>query len=152
MDVAFEDELELGLAAAVAHHRIEIFHPVAVLWFKAGEALGFLALGGEGFSLALGLHLGEMVADVWQFLETNHLHRHSGVRCFHGDTTVVDERSDFSCEWTANEGDPHFERAGLDNDGCSRAAAGNDAGFDDCGAGGGLGIGFELEDLSLEGD
>ena len=112
----------------------------------------FLALGGEGFGLALGFHLGEMVADVGKFLEADDLHRHAGVGGFDGDAAVVDERADFAGERAADERGADLERAGLDDDGGGGAAAGNHAGLDDGGAGGGFRVGLEFEHLGLEGD
>jgi hypothetical protein len=41
-----------------------------VLGLEAFEAQFLLALGGEGLGLALGFHLGEVIADVGKFLES----------------------------------------------------------------------------------
>ena len=150
LHVALEDELELGLAAAVADHRVEVLHAVPMLRLEPDEALGFLAVSGEGLRLTLGFHLGEMVADVGKFLETDHLHGHPGVGRFHRHTAVVDERSDLTCEGATDEWRADLERAGLDDHRRGGAASGNHAGLDDGGAGSGFRVGLELEHLGLQ--
>ena len=93
-----------------------------------------------------------MVADVGQFLETDHLNGHPGKRGFHVLAEVVDERADFSGKRPADERGADFQCAGFNDDRGGGAAAGNDARLDDPCAGGGFWVGAEFKDFRLEDD
>ena len=111
----------------------------------------FLTLLAQSARRALGIHSHQLVARFGQAVEAEDFDRHAGTDFFDRFAEVVDEGFDFAPLQTAEERLTDLERAHFDDNGRRRTATRLHLGFDDRGAGGNFGTGFEFQDFGLQG-